>query len=70
MTLQELLDECRNNINSEVVFQEIVAEHDRQIRAEERKKVLNAVYDCGWSCEVHTRKALDEMVEEELKEQK
>lgn len=34
MTLQELLDKCRDNINSEVVFQEIVAEHDKRIRAE------------------------------------
>ena len=40
MTLQELLDKCRNNINSEIVFQEIVAEHDKQIRAEVIEEVM------------------------------
>lgn len=34
MTLTELLNKCKDNINSEVAFQEIVAEHDKKIRAE------------------------------------
>lgn len=42
--------------------------YERQIRAEEREKVLNAVYDCGWNCEVHSRVALNEMVRIELEE--
>lgn len=52
MTLQELLDKCRDNINSEAVFQEIVAEHNKQIKAEVIKKYL--LKDCN-SCEAHLR---------------
>lgn len=37
-------------------------------RADERAKVLKAVIDCGWHCEVHSDRALYEMVEIELKE--
>lgn len=42
-------------------------EHDEQIRADEREKVLQAVIDCGWHCEIHSDKALNEMVAEQLK---
>lgn len=43
MTLQELLDECKNDINSEVAFQKILAEHDKQIRAEVIDKIYNKI---------------------------
>lgn len=42
--------------------------HDEKIRADERAKVLKAVIECGWHCEVHSDKDLFEMVEKQLKE--
>ena len=51
MTLQELLDECRNNINSEVVFQEIVKEHDKQIIKEFVNEVDKYICKYHGKCE-------------------
>lgn len=40
------------------------------VRADERARILDAVYECGWHCEVHSKEALIEMVDEQLKEGK
>ena len=57
----------RITLDSEISY--VVTEKElKEIRADEREKVLKAVIDSGWHCEVHSDKALYEMVDKQLKE--
>lgn len=61
MTDKEYYDNQKNT------DEEFWAKQIEKARAEERRKVLEAVINCGWNNEIHSDNALYEMVEEELK---
>lgn len=58
---------CKCYCRKERISDSCFAAHDSKVREDERTKVLKAVIDCGWHCEVHSESALYEMVEEQLK---
>lgn len=75
-TLSNLNRECKNYIDSEIRYKEILAEHDKQIRAEVIEEFLNEVEEWGSYCVFHRYDDFCEMhkimkkVAEQLKEQK